>query len=608
MVWRTRHNLGMSDSNRAEHDGPKSPANTDQAALAGKGAGKGAGVLDKIEWVGNKLPDPAILFLAGAFLVMVLSAVASFTGWEVVKKVPRQVVNEAGVAELVLVPEVELVAEVDPVTDEPVLDAAGEAVMVEREVVLRAENLLTSDNLYWAIESMVDNFMGFAPLGIVLVGMLGIGVAERTGLIAALLKLLMRITPSHLLTPAMVFAGVMSSLASDAGYVVLPPLAALLYKAVGRSPIVGIAAVFAGVSAGFNANLVITGLDPLLAGLSTTGAQFVDPDYAVAPSANWLFMIASTFMATFVGWATTAYIVEPRFEKKPALEGGPSPVTDADREQAQQISAVELKGMAVSGIVVFVTLAVIIANIVIPGAPLHGEGALFDRWAEAIVPLLFIVFLLPGLAFGIVNKTITSSKDLAKLMIESMAAMAPIIVLAFFAAQFIEYFQKSNLGSMLAFTGGEFLANASLPVFVLVVAFILITAVFNLFVGSMSAKYTLFAPIFIPMLMLVGISPELTQAAYRIGDSITNIITPLNAYLVIILVFMQQHNKKAGMGTLIATMLPYTIAFGIAWTVMLGVWMVFDIPLGIPFETGPLRYIPEAAEAAGAVGGAAGAP
>jgi aminobenzoyl-glutamate transport protein len=544
---------------------------------------KRPGILDMVETAGNKLPDPAILFLLGALVVMLASGLASWMDWEVVKKVPVQVVDEAtGKSRLDLVPSM--------VTVETV-NEAGETVVRQTEEVLRPVNLLTSDGIFWVISSMIDNFMRFPPLGIVLVGMLGIGVAERTGMIAALLKLFMLITPTSMLTPAMVFIGVMSSLAADAGYVVLPPLAALLFRAVGRSPMVGIAAVFAGVSAGFNANLLVTGMDPLLAGLSTSGAQFVDPTYVVNPSANWLFMIFSTFMATLVGWGVTHWIVEPRFETKRPEEGGP--IAMAEGEPAtQSLSSDEVRGVKIAALVATASLALVMVNILVPGFPLHGKGTNFDRWAESIVPLMFLLFLLPGIAYGIANQKIQSTKDLSRLMTESMAAMAPIIVLAFFAAQFVEYFRHSNLGAMLAVAGGEFLATAGLPTFVLLLAFILLTAVFNMFVGSMSAKYALFAPIFIPMLMLVGISPELAQAAYRIGDSVTNIITPLNPYLIIILVFMQKHDRSAGMGTLIATMLPYTIFLTIGWSLMLGAWLLLELPLGIPFDTGPLTYPP----------------
>jgi aminobenzoyl-glutamate transport protein len=549
----------------------------------GKSKSKASGLLDLVEIAGNKLPDPSILFLLGALLVMVASAIASLANWQIVKKLPSPVTDPVtGETTIKLIPSL---------VEKTELNELGQSVVVQVQEILEPVNLLTSDGIYWAFTSMIDNFMSFPPLGIVLVGMLGIGVAERTGLISSLLKLFMLITPSQLLTPAMVFIGVNSSLATDAGYVVLPPLAALLFKAVGRSPIVGIAAVFAGVSGGFGANLIITSLDPLLAGLSTTGAKFVDVSYIVSPNANWLFNIASTFVVTLVGWGVTHWIVEPRFARKPETEGGPS-LNKASDLGSQGLSSEEVRAMSFSALALFATLSVIFSLVLIPGFPLNGKGAFFDRWVEAIVPLLFIIFLIPGLVYGISAKVIGSTKDLAKLMIDSMAAMAPIIVLAFFAAQFVEYFRYSNLGAMLAISGGEFLAAASLPTFLLIIAFILLTAIFNLFIGSMSAKYALFAPIFVPMLMLVGISPELTQVAYRIGDSISNIITPLNAYLVIILVFMQKYDRSAGMGTLIATMLPYTIALGIFWTLVLGLWMGLDIPLGIPFDTGPLSYPP----------------
>jgi len=426
---------------------------------------------------------------------------------------------------------------------------------------------------------MVDNFMAFPPLGVVLVGMLGIGVAERTGLIGALLKAFMLVVPGMLLTPAMIFIGIMSSMAMDAGYVVLPPLAAALYKAVGRSPLAGLAAVFAGVSAGFNANLFITGLDPMLAGFATTGATVIDPDYVVNPACNWWFMIASTFVITIAGWATTAWFVERRLKSKAPEDGGPTIPTDGDLD-AQRLQPNEIRGLRVALGALIAVLAIFIAMIIPDGGPLHGVGDRFDRWVECIVPMIFFCFVVPGIAYGVTLKNIKNDKALARIFVESMASMAPIIVLAFFAAQFIEYFHWSGLDRMLAMAGGQALGQADMSPGALIVAFILVTLVFNLFIGSMSAKYAMFAPIFIPMFMMVGIAPELTQAAYRIGDSVSNIITPLNAYLIIILVFMQKFVPRGGMGTLISTMLPYTFVFTIVWSIMLLLWMKLGIPLG----------------------------
>lgn len=535
------------------------------------------GLLNLIERVGNKLPDPATLFIIGTVLVMVASAVVAGLGWTVPQRRPFPVVETITLA--------------DGTTEERAKhDAEGNPVVEWREVgePLAAKSLLSREGVFWIFESMVRNFTTFPPLGIVLVGMLGIGVAERTGLIAALLKGFMLIVPGALLTPAMVFVGIMSSLATDAGYVVLPPLAAALYKAVGRSPLAGIAAVFAGVAAGFNANLLITSLDPLLAGLTTQGAQVVDPDFALNPACNWSFMVVSTFVITLAGWFVTAVFVERRLNAKSPEDGGPLPPTEADLA-AQRLTPQDIKGMIWAAITFGVGFGLFLVMILIPDGPLHGQGVRFARWAEAIVPMIFLLFMLPGLAFGMAMGTIRNDKDLAKLFVDSMAGMAPIIVLAFFAGQFIKHFDYSGLDKMLAMWGGQMLGEAQMPAWMLIVAFILVTLIFNLFVGSMSAKWTIFAPIFVPMFMMVGLHPALTQAAYRIGDSVTNIITPLNAYLIIILVYMQKFVPRSGMGTLISTMLPYSVVFAVVWTMLLVLWMAMGIPLG---PGGELVYAP----------------
>jgi len=588
---------------------------------AGKASGGRKGILDLIEWIGNKLPDPAVLFLIGAAIVMLASQIAVWTDWQVQPKTAVSVVDEA----------------------------TGEASIqfADKGAPIRAESLLTADGLYWCLTSMVKNFMGFAPLGIVLTGMLGIGVAERTGMIGAMLKAFMKVVPKSLLTPTMVFLGVMSSMGLDAGYVVLPPLAAALYKSVGRSPLAGIASVFAGVAAGFNARLLITGLDPMLAILSQIGARVLDPGYSVAATCNWYFAIASTFVVTLMGWGVSSWFVERRLNKKAPEDGGPSPVDKSDLE-AQKLTPQESRALSLAGGTMALLLVVFAAMVFIPGMPMHDrtipvpakegqtwladvkpgaevdqafipapellvegkgyytdaslgtfvtvEGEVlvkrnppFQRWVSVVTPLIFIGFIIPGLVYGLSMRNIASSKDAAKVMIDSIANMAPIIVLAFFAAQFIEYLKYSKLDQMIAFQGGMMLAGNEMSKESLVVAFILVTMVFNLFIGSMSAKYTMFAPIFIPMLMFVGISPELTQAAYRIGDSTTNIITPLNAYLVIVLVFVREYAPRGGMGTLVAMMMPYTVVFTIGWTIMLLIWMQLGAPLG-PGGTGPLEY------------------
>jgi aminobenzoyl-glutamate transport protein len=492
-----------------------------------------ASLLDRIEDVGNRLPHPAILFAAATFVVMILSAIASMLNWSV-DKVGPSVANAA-------------------------LPAA----------VIGPRNLLDSDGIWWLISHLVPNFVQFPPLGIVLVGMLGIGVAERSGFIPALLTSLANGVGERALTPTVVLLGILSSVGLDAGYVVLPPIAALLFLLSGRSPLAGIAAAFAGISAGFSANLVITAIDPLLAGFTEAAAQFVAPDYRVAVTANWWFMAASTVILTLVGWLVTAVWVEPRVNRIAISGAHESLTTTSDpRAMRRALLATTLVGGS------------FIALVLIPDAPLFGIGKRFPRWVEATVPMLFILFLVPGIVYGMASGTFRSNHDVADAMGTTFASLGPYIVLAFFAAQFIEAFKYSHLGEMLAIAGGQLLTESAIPIWALITIFIFVVMFGNLLIGSASAKYAFFAPVFVPMFMYVGISPELTQVAYRVGDSITNIITPLNPYMVIIVALIQRFVASAGIGTVVALMLPYSIAFGIVWIAMLLSWIALGLPLG----------------------------
>ena len=484
--------------------------------------------LNRIEETGNRLPDPATLFVIGTGIIMVLSWVATSMSWEVHS------------------------------------DLTG---------TLISQNLLSSEGIWWLLSNMVNNFITFPPLAIVLVGMLGIGLAERSGFLPALLRRSILLVPQSLLTPATIFLGIMSSMALDAGYVVLPPIAAALYIAAGRSPLVGIAAVFAGISAGFSANLLITALDPLLSGLTQTAAQILVENYQVAVTANWWFMLASTILLTLVGWAATAWFVEPRVGLDHDL------VTDKDQLINLEDSN-EKKGLIRAILATGIALIITALFITIPGAPLYGAGSHFSRWIEATVPLLFILFFIPGIVFGLSTGKIKNDKQVVKMLGDTIAHLGPYIVMAFFAAQFIECFKYTGLGKMLAITGGQWLVAMEFNASMLLTGFILMAMSANLLIGSASAKYAFMAPVFVPMLMQVGFSPELTQIAYRIGDSVTNVITPMNPYMIIVLVELQRYRKNAGFGTLIALMLPYTVVFAVVWIAMLLIWMNIGLPLG----------------------------
>jgi aminobenzoyl-glutamate transport protein len=535
-------------------------------------------ILDSIERLGNKLPDPATLFLLGALSVIAISEIAVRLEWSVEKngtrEVREQVLGEGG-APLI-----------DAATQQPitraVLDpATGEVAREAFSQPLTPRSLLSSEGAHFAISSLVDNFKNFPPLAIVLVGMLGIGLAERAGLIGVLLRATLGAAPPALLTPVVVFLGVMSSIATDAGYVVLPPVAAALYAAAGRSPLVGIATSIAGVAAGFSANLLPSGIDVIAMGFSTAAARLVAPGYEVTATANLYFMQASTIVLTGVGWFVTARWVEPRL----SAQG----ITPADASAKAALGADEKRGLVAASIA-FAALAILVAlAIAIEGAPLHGAVGANPKWVSAIVPLLFVMFFVPGLAYGFRAGTLKNDRDAAKILGDTMASMGPYIVLAFFAAQFIEYFRWSGLGEMLAIAGGGVLTRADLPVPVLIVCFILVVTLSDLAIASMSAKYAFLAPVFVPMFMQVGISPELTQAAYRVGDSVANCITPLNPYLVISLVLMQRYAPKSGLGTLVAMMLPYSLAFLVSWTLLLVAWVLLGLPLG---PNAPLWFTP----------------
>ena len=489
---------------------------------------KNAGLLDRIEKAGNRLPNPTLLFVWLCGVVLVLSALASGLNLKA---------NH-------------------PVTNE----------------VVSASNLLSREGLHRMLAETVSNFVTFAPVGTVLVAMLGIAVAEHSGLLAAVLRVTVLRAPRKLLTFSIVLAGVLSSLAADTGYVVLIPLAAMAFATAGRPPLLGIAAAFAGVSGGYSANLLIGPLDAILAGLSTEAAALVDPGYEVNAAGNYYFMVVSTLLISLTGtWVTERWVGR-------RLQGGAE-----DVRVPSPLSPGEVRGLTGVGLFTLIYISLLLLGL------LPSDGVLRDPdtgsmlrspFIQGIVTLIALYAAVAGLLYGRISGQYRKRGEWIEGMEKHMATMGSYLVLMFFAAQFVNYFAWSNLGSILAIQGAVWLQAVKLHPTLLLASFIFLAAGINLFIGSASAKWALIAPVFVPMLLLSGITPEATQMAYRIGDSSTNIITPLMPYFGVIVAFARQYDKKSGIGSIVAMMLPYSLAFLVAWTILLLVWVQAGWPLG----------------------------
>jgi len=488
--------------------------------------------LDFIEFVGNKLPHPATLFLLLAVLVMVVSWIASQFGVQ---------------------------------ANHPVDDR-----------LITVNNLISGDGFRWIYTNILDNFLRFPPLGYVLVVMIGIGVAEGSGLMTVLIRSLVLSSPPRLVTTAILTAGIVSTLAIEAGYVVLIPLSAMIFHALGRHPMAGLAAAFCGVSGGFSATFFISSIDTILAGISESAAQMIIPELMLTPAVNFYFMFVSSFVVIAVGVFVTERIVEPRL----------GPYTgNAERLPINQLTPVEKKGLRWAGYGLLGLMA-LLALTVVPewGIFRNPEtGDILDSpFFGGIIFGILLMFLIPGLLYGMVVGTIKNDKHVVKHMTQTMSGMAGYIVLVFFAAQFVYFFNYSNLGIIFAINGAYALQSVGFTGIALIVSFVALSGFTNLFMGSASAKWAIMAPVFVPMFMLLdpAYHPALTQAAFRVGDSVTNLITPMMSYFALIVTFAQKYDEKYGIGTIISTMLPYSILLFIAWTSLLMVWMWLGLPLG----------------------------
>lgn len=493
-------------------------------------------MLDKVEKVGNKLPDPAVMFFGLLIIVWIFSYLLSDVAFDATH----------------------------PLT--------GENVQVV--------NLLSGEAMADFLSNMVSTFMGFAPLGVVLVAMLGVGVAERSGFINVAIKLMLNVTPKVLLTPVLILIAIVSHTAVDAGYVLVIPLGGVIFYAAGRHPLAGIAAAFAGVSGGFSANFVPSALDPLLQGFTQSAAQILDPSIQLNPLNNYFFTAASSVVVILIGWYLTDRVIEPRLSKTPI---------DGDQEDMPALDDVtpkDRKAFYLGVLTMIIGLVVLFFAASAENTPLAdpvtGELASFSApLMQMIVPLIFLLFILPGIVHGYVSGNFTNSQDVIGAMTKSMEGMAYYMVMAFFCAMFIKAFGDSNLGILLSIKGASFLSSLELSGGVTMVGIILLVAFINLFVGSSSAKWALISPIFVPMLMQLGYSPDLTQAAYRIGDSSSNIITPLMPYFPLVVLYCQRYVKNTGIGSLVALMLPFTVSLLVIWSAFFILYWMAGIPLGI---------------------------
>jgi aminobenzoyl-glutamate transport protein len=488
--------------------------------------------LDIIERVGNRLPDPISIFVILAVLVLVVSWITAGLGVTVVH--PR--------------------------------DGS----------LISAVNLLDRDGLRRIFTEAVRNFTGFAPLGIVLVAMIGVGVAEKTGLITVALRVFVTSMPRTLLTASVIFAGMLAHLAADAGIIILPPIAALLFAAAGRHPLAGLAAAFAGVSGAFSANILPAPLDVLLIGFTQEAARASKllPGYEPQVLGNYYFLAVTALVLTPVGTWVTHRFVEPRL----------GPWKPQEDHRLGDLTPEERRGLRAAGLALALTVALFLVLVLPPWAPLRGPGVTplerLKPFFDSIVVLIMLLFFIPGLAYGLASGKVRSDRDVARMTGDTLATMGTYIVLAFAAAQFVSYFAWSNLGAILAISGAGFLKGLGLQGAPLLLGLVLFSASLDFFITSASAKWALMAPVFVPMFALMGFTPECTQVVFRIGASVVNIITPCLPYMPIILAAVRRYDPKAGAGTLISMMVPYSIAFLVAWTTLLLAFYALGWPIG----------------------------
>lgn len=527
----------MNSGEQINNNKPKNPSDKKKTGLFDR-------FLSTVEWLGNLLPHPITLFALFCLFIIIFSGIAEWLGISVVDPRPEGIKGR------------------------------------EADGVIEVVSLFSAEGLRRIVTNLVTNFTGFAPLGTVLVALLGVSIAEHSGMLSALMRNMVMNASRKMVTATVVFTGVISNTASELGYVVLIPLAAMIFHSLGRHPLAGLAAAFAGVSAGYSANLLLGTVDPLLSGITEASAQMLDPNYVVGPEVNWYFMMISTFLIAILGTLITEKIVEPRLGPYNPNEAS----IDLNQQTMEPVTAQEKKALIAAGLT-FLGLCALLALTVVPENGIlrnqqTGEVA-GSPFLKGIVAFIFVTFAIPGYVYGRIAGTMRTDKDVIDAMSKSMSTMGMYIVLVFFAAQFVAFFKWTNLGTVLAVKGATALQAMGLDGPEVFIFFIILCGLINLSLGSASAQWGATAPIFVPMLMLIGFAPETIQAAYRIGDSVTNIITPMMSYFGLILATAARYKKDLGIGTLIATMLPYSIIFMVGWIILFYLWVfVAGFPVG----------------------------
>ena len=495
-------------------------------------------ILDSIERAGNKLPDPITLFLGLSVIVVLISALCSALG----------------------------VSAVNP--------ADGSTIEVF--------NLLSADGLRYLWSNVITNFSGFAPLGMVLVAVIGSSVAEKSGFLVALMQRFLGKSKGWIVSMVVIFLGINLNIAGDAGFIVLPPLAAILYMSIGRSPLLGLYVAFASVAAGFCGNIMLGLSDALAYGFTEAAAQLIDPNYSQSMAINWYFLLVSCLMLTVVGTILTEKVLVHRFPMTPEK----LKEYDFD-ENANDLSPKEKKALGVAGVafLIFVIVLVLMSVPLVGGRALLADenGSITAGGAPFTKGIVFTVTLglfVPGLAYGIATGKYKNDKDVWADISQGFSEMGNYVFMCFFISIFTNFFSVSKLGTVLAIAGADGLKNIGFTGIPLMIGLLLVACFVNLFIGSASAKWAILAPVFVPMMMLMGYDPAITQVVYRIGDSITNPLSPLFTYMPVILGFARKYDKKVGLGTIIANMLPFSVSFAIAWIIQVIIWVTLNLPLG----------------------------